>query len=152
MERPIDELMTELTRGNPLDRRRLTFREQCGAFAALYGGALNYVVAEAFGISLTTVSHISGCLEYDPDPYRFEADKRTDTMGDKILMDHNRNRSPNRRLHYEDVRREFEALGVERFNDKYYRPYHERIMAAKARLFADKRAAREAKERGKRGL
>ena len=137
MEKTVDELMAEATAGNTERRRKLTFRQQCGAFAALYGGQSNYVVAEAFGVSLTTISHLSGCLEYDPDPYRFEVDPKTDLVRDeKVLRDHNRNRSPNRRRHYEDVAREFDALGVQRFNDRYYRPVHERIMLAKARLDA----------------
>ena len=31
-------------------RRKLTFTEKCGAFAALYDGVANKVVARAFGI------------------------------------------------------------------------------------------------------
>ena len=142
MDKSFDELMKEVRAGQSLAGRKLTFREQCGAFAALYGGAANQVVARAFGLSVQTVSKISGCLEVDPDPYRFEVDPKTDLVDDdKVLMDHNRNRSPNRRRHYEDVAREFEARGKERFAALYYTPrVHERLMLAKDELAHERRA------------
>ena len=52
--------------------RKLAFRLQCAAFAALYEGVAPKVVGFAFKISPQTVSYISGCLDNDPDPYRRE--------------------------------------------------------------------------------
>ena len=127
--------------------RKLTFREQCGAFAALYAGVRNQVVARAFGVSLQCASKISGCLEYDPEPYR-EADG-----GEKILMDHNRNRSPARHRHYETVAREFEALGREEFDRRYYTErVVNRLAVAKAQLREERALARKSDARAARGL
>ena len=103
--------------------RKLTFVDKCGAFAALYAGVANKVVARAFDLAPQTVSKLSGCLSYDPDPYRDEyaegANPDTD-MPVKVMRDHNARRNPNRHLHYNDVAREFEALGREEFDRRYY--------------------------------
>ncbi len=142
--RTASDMLAEALIGEKIGARRLTFSEQCGAFAALYGGMRNQVVARAFGVSLQCVSKISGCLEYDPDPYRFEVDPKTDLVQDeKILMDHNRNRSPSRRRHYEDVAREFEAKGKDRFTALYYTPrVHERLMLAKMQIRDEKKSGK----------
>lgn len=113
--------------------RKLTFASQCGAFAALYAGVPNKVVSRAFGISPQTTSLLNGCMEYDPDPYRLEyqtginpATKKFHNqdkeMPIRVLMDHNRNRKDGRQRRYENVWREFEALGKEEFNRRYYTP------------------------------
>ena len=127
-------MLAEALDGEKIGARKLTFTEQCGAFAALYAGVRNQVVARAFGVSLQCASKISGCLEYDPEPYR------TDENGERIQMDHNRNRSPVRHRHYEIVAREFEALGAEEFNRRYYNERtHKRILLAKMQLRDEKR-------------
>jgi hypothetical protein len=55
-----------------------------------------------------------------------------------VLLDHNRNRAPNRIRHYETVGREFEALGVEEFNRRYYTAdVFKRIIVAKEQLRAE---------------
>ena len=137
------EMLAEALEGEKIGARKLTFTEQCGAFAALYAGVRNQVVARAFGVSLQCASKISGCLEYDPDPYRVEyADGQNADleMPQKVLRDHNRNRSPARHRHYETVAREFEALGVEEFNRRYYNERtHKRILLAKVQLREEKR-------------
>jgi hypothetical protein len=122
--------------GKHVAARKLRFSEQCGAFAALYGGAKPKVVALAFGVTAQTISCLSGCLESDPDPYRYEIDPKSDTAtGRKVERDHDRNRSPNRIRHYPNVRREFEALGVEEFNRRYYNDRTvNRIVLAKKQL------------------
>ena len=124
--------------------RKLTFREQCGAFAALYAGVQNQVVARAFGVSLQCASKISGCLEYDPDPYRYEYSKRANAdteLPTKVMRDHNRNRKPERHRHYEDVGREFEALGREEFDRRYYTArVIDRLAIAKQQLRAEKKS------------
>ena len=82
------------------------------------------------GISTTMrLSKISGCLEYDPEPYRY-----VEGVDGKILMDHNRNRrSPKRHHYYETVAREFDALGREEFERRYYTErVLNRIIIAKA--------------------
>ena len=123
----VTEMLAEAVDGENIGARKLTFSEQCGAFAALYAGVRNQIVARAFGVSLQCASKISGCLEYDPDPYHEE-----EGVEGKILMDHNRNRNPSRRRHYETVGREFEALGAEEFNRRYYTErVHKRIILAK---------------------
>lgn len=130
------DMLAEALVGEKVGARKLTFREQCGAFAALYAGVRNQVVARAFGVSLQCASKISGCLEYDPDP------DRQDENGERIVMDHNRNRKPDRHRHYETVGREFEALGVEEFNRRYYTErVHKRIIVAKVQL-RDEQSAR----------
>ena len=127
-----EEMLLEANSGNLLGGRKLTFTEQCGAFAALYGGQRNAIVARAFGISLQTTSKLSGCLEIDPDPYRYVA-QGDDTS--KVLMDHNRNRKFERARFYPAVAREFEALGKEEFNSRYYTErVHNRILLAKQQL------------------
>ena len=131
-----EEMLLEANSDNFLGGRKLNFTEQCGAFAALYAGQRNNIVARAFGLSLQTTSKLSGCLEMDPDPYRYVA------KGDeasKVMMDHNRNRNPARHRHYQDVAREFEALGKEEFNRRYYTErIHNRILLAKQQLREDK--------------
>ena len=127
-----EEMLLEAISGDIAGGRKLTFPEQCGAFAALYGGQKNRVVAKAFGLSVQGASKLSGCLEQDPDPYRIVA--KGDDLS-KVMLDHNRNRNPNRRRHYQDVAREFEALGKEEFNRRYYTErVHTRILLAKQQL------------------
>ena len=129
-----EDMLAEALVGEKVPARKLTFTQQCGAFAALYAGVRNQVVARAFGVSLQCASKISGCLEYDPDPYREE-----EGVEGKILMDHNRNRSPARHRHYENVGREFEALGAAEFNRRYYTErVHKRIINAKVQLRDEK--------------
>ena len=138
MEKTLEELRAEALAGEKIGARKLTFTEKCGAFAALYAGVRNQVVARAFGISIQAVSKLSGCLEYDPDPYRHEYTPGQNAdldMPAKILRDHNRNRNPNRFRHYQDVGREFEALGREEFDRRYYTErVVNRIILAKAEL------------------
>lgn len=140
------ELLLEAIEGEKVGARKLTFNEQCGAFAALYAGVRNQVVARAFGISLQCASYISGCLDNDPEPYHtMIVDKGKGVIEKQtVLQDHNRNRKPSRRKHYEDVGREFEALGKERFSDRYYTDrVHSRITLAKVELAAEARAKKQ---------
>lgn len=152
-QKSLAEMLAEAVEGENTGVRKLRFTEQCGAFAALYSGVRNFIVARAFGISLQATSYISGCLESDPDPYRLEYPRdphperrKEDNPTDldkprRILMDHNRNRSPNRVLRYQEVRREFEALGKDEFIARYYTArVHDRILIAKEQLRAEKQA------------
>lgn len=146
MEKTFDEMMYELKEGEPLGGRKLTFAQKCGAFAALYGGARNMVVARAFDLSPVTVSKLSGCLERDPDPYRreYKVDASTgDEVSYQVKRDHNRGRAHNRARHYPDVAEEFEALGREEFTRKYYTTItHARIMQAKEALRREAKTTR----------
>ena len=135
--RKIAEL--ERTIGGP----KLSFAEQCAAFAAMYEGAPNRVVRRAFGISAQTASKLAGCLEHDPEPYRREmVEVITDDANRKVEMverltahDHNGRRNPARFRHYEIVAREFEALGAEEFCHRYLTPEMvDRLTAARRRL------------------
>ena len=141
MEKSLEELKAEALRGQWLGGRKLTFSEKCGAFAALYAGVSNKVVAYAFGLAAQTVSKLSGCLEYDPEPYKREvmevADEkhRVEVVENKIMRDHNERRNPARHRHYNDVAREFEALGAEEFDRRYYTErVVKRIIIAKVQL------------------
>ena len=99
----VTEMLAEAREGEQMGTRKLTFSEQCGAFAALYAGVQNKTVARAFGISIQAASYISGCLENDPDPYRLEYQPNENHDLDaprKVFMDHNRNRNPARRKRY----------------------------------------------------
>ena len=145
IDRTAEEMLAEALVGEKVAARKLTFTEKCGAFAALYSGVRNQVVARAFDISVQATSNLSGCLEYDPDPYREEyaTGQRADgsfhnpdlEAPARILMDHNRHRNPNRHRHYQDIGREFEALGAEEFKRRYYTERtHKRIILAKLQL------------------
>ena len=150
--RTAEEMLAEALVGEKVAARKLTFTEKCGAFAALYSGVRNQVVARAFDISVQATSNLSGCLEYDPDPYRQEhaTGQRADgTFHNpdleapmKVLMDHNRHRNPARRRHYQDVGREFEALGPEEFKRRYYTERtHKRIIVAKLQLREERKTS-----------
>ena len=141
--RTASEMLSEGLVGENVGARKLTFAEKCGAFAALYSGYRNQVVARAFGISVQATSKLSGCLEYDPDPYKREVVEVVDDQHRVELVervtphDHNaiNNRNPNRHRHYQDVGREFEALGAEEFIRRYYTErIHKRIILAKVQL------------------
>jgi hypothetical protein len=153
MTEPWERMMAEAVEGETTARRKLTFHTQCGIFAALYGGCTNRVIARAFDLSSTTVSLISGCLERDPDPYRLDTEaeavhpkhgyKLGYLTGRKVKHDHNARRNPNRLRHYQDVRREFEALGADEFTRRYFtQAILDRIVIAKEQLRLDRRAKR----------
>ena len=121
---------------------KLSFVEQCAAFAAMYEGAPNRVVRRAFGISAQSASKLSGCLERDPEPYRPTFDKATDLVSGREAHDHNGRRNPARYRHYETVAREFEALGAEEFISRYLTPEMVDRIAAARRAVRDERRAR----------
>ena len=56
--------LEELTSGLHLSQNqaRLSFRERCGAFCALYQKTPHSIVARAFGITKATASMLAGCL------------------------------------------------------------------------------------------
>ena len=144
MDKTLEDMKAEALAGQWGGGRKLTFTEKCGAFAALYAGVSNKVVARAFGLAAQTVSKLSGCLDYDPDPYKLEvvevADDRhrVEVIERKVRRDHNERRKPNRHLHYNDVAREFEALGPEEFERRYYTErVHKRVILAKEQLRAE---------------
>jgi hypothetical protein len=149
MEKTFDEMMAELKVDEPYGGRKLTFTQKCGIFAALYGGARNAVIARAFGLTPQTVSKLAGCLENDPDPYRYEYQPGQNQDLDtpvRVMRDHNRNRRVRRLLHYPDVAREFEALGRDEFTRRYYTPrIHEQITNAKHDLRIEFYAKRKQK-------
>jgi hypothetical protein len=121
--------MQRLTQGiSSRPGRKLTFKEQCGAFYALYNGLSASVVSEAFSLSKTTVSNIGGCLERDPRPRVVEA-------GDGTLIeqrDLNARRGPNRSPRYQAVASEFLRLGDEEFARRYFtRTLFDRLMRVK---------------------
>ena len=139
--RTAEEMLLEALAGQTSSGRKLTFTQQCGAFAALYSGVRNQVVARAFGISVQCASFISGCLDNDPAPYRTIVKDVGNGVIEKetIMWDHNRNRKPSRRKRYEDVGREFEALGKDAFLARYYTPrVHNKIVLAQHELHAEK--------------
>ena len=132
--------------------RKLSFAEQCGAFAALYGGARNAVVAKAFGISAITASYLGGCLENDPSRTRRSIKWTGEGDGEIIQTpcDHNAHRDPERRRRYEDVGREFEALGEEEFVRRYLTPaVYARVQKAHNEFAAARRAAAQEKDRNR---
>ena len=125
--------------------RKLSFRAQCAAFAALYDGISPRVVGRAFGISPQTVSYISGCLEHDPDPWRREvvevADEkhRVEMVERATPHDHNSRRNPARYRRYETVAREFEALGKAEFLHRYMTPEVIDLLTAARRAVRDEK-------------
>lgn len=121
---PRDELRKLASADAHLGGRKLTFKEQCAAFAASYDGVRNKVIARAFGISPQTASLIAGCLEHDPDPYRRDLVVGADgaPVTRIVERDHNKSRHPNRNRRYENVALEFETLGVDEFNARYMTP------------------------------
>ena len=118
----VEEALARLRAISTNGGRKLSFHDQCAAFAAMYGGAAEIDVARAFDISMTTASNISGCLEQDPTPWRRDLvyDREQNTVVEvPISRDHDRTRNPNRSRRYERVAREFEALGEAEFNRRY---------------------------------
>jgi hypothetical protein len=168
-QRAIDELSAATPDAR---ERKLTFRDQCGLFAALYFSRRTMkrsTICEAFGVNISTVARMAGCLEHDPQPFHRElaleegappvgmtpdeiAEARhRGTMGGKIVEntiphDFNKNRHPERQRHYPRVAAEFRALGPEEFRRRYYtEEIHLRLMAVKYRR--DNEAALVARSR-----
>ena len=132
--------------------RKLSFAERCGAFAALYAGARNAVVAKAFGLNPVTVSYLNGCLQQDPNPTRRTTKWTGEGDGEIVETpdDHNAHRDPRRRRRYEDVGMEFEALGEEEFASRYMTPsVYARIQKAHNEHKAERRAAAQEKDRNR---
>lgn len=145
MEKTPEQIMAEWAlEDGPATGRKLRFREQCAAFALLYGGTKPFIVARAFGVSGPTISYLGGCLEQDPTPWQRELvyDRSEHAMIERTrARDHNKGRNPNRIRHYEMVAREFEALGVQEFNNRYLtEDILARVDRARAELRAEKRA------------
>jgi hypothetical protein len=127
-----ERALAKLRENNRRGGRKLSFVERCAAFAALYGGAKNMDVSRAFNLSPTSTSYLSGCLNFDPFASRTQLAMRDGAVvEEEITNDHNQGRNPNRRSHYPDVAREFEALGETEFNKRYYTiDVHNRIIEA----------------------
>lgn len=138
----VDAALANLRRaeGPKIVGRKLPFEEQCAAFALLYGGAKNETVAKVFGISKVTVSYLNGCLQYDPSPTRSRlAFRDGKPVEETFERDHNRSRNPARVQHYENVAREFEALGEHAFNRRYLTPaIFDRVEKAKREIIISK--------------
>ena len=138
---------------------RLSFAERCEVLAFAYNGTPNRYLVQAFGVSSATIANISGCLKNDPNPTRLQyvpdphperRDRRNPTDLDRprlVAHDHNARRNPNRSERYEDVRREFEALGPEDFSRRYVTVDNYRRIAAARR---DDVAAKRDRKRGAR--
>jgi hypothetical protein len=95
--------------------RKLTFYNQCSAFYALYSHIAPRVVAEAFGVTMATVSNLAGCLKHDPRPTEIIIN------GDRITRRSlTQGRNPNRIQRYARVADEFERLGEDAFAAKYF--------------------------------
>ena len=125
-------------------QRRLTFAERCEILAFAYNGTPNRYLAPIFGVSQTTIANITGCLKVDPTPRRPAIDPATDTVSNEFTTrDHNSRRNPNRSERYEDVRREFEALGEKEFGRRYVTVDNYRRIAEARR---EEIAARKAKK------
>lgn len=117
--------------------RRLPFETQCAIFAFAYDGVPNRYLARAFDVSPATVSNIAGCLEQAPDRWRYKVDKKMDVTTDERepLPDFNRRRDPSRARRYENIAREFEALGEAEFYVRYLTKDHHKMVAAARREF-----------------
>ncbi len=137
---------------------RLTFAERCEILAFAYNGTPNRYLVSVFGVSPATIANISGCLKYDPNPTRLqyipdphperrEIKNPTDLDRPRLVPhDHNARRNPNRSERYEDVRREFEALGEKEFAHRYVTAdAYRRIAAARREEIAAKRDRKTAK-------
>jgi hypothetical protein len=131
------------------DPRRLPFETQCAIFAFAYDGMPNRILARAFDVSQTTVSNITGCLERDPNPWRLEyatGPKADGTFHNpdleppvRVPDNHNGRRNPNRSKRYDQVRREFEALGETAFYQKYLtKEAYRMVAAARREIIAEK--------------
>ena len=138
---------------------RLSFAERCEVLAFAYNGTPNRYLVQVFGVSSATIANISGCLKYDPNPTRLQyvrdphperrpIDNPTDLDRPRLVPhDHNARRNPNRSERYEDVRREFEALGSEDFARRYVTVDNYRRIAEARR---DEIAARRDRKTAKR--
>jgi hypothetical protein len=123
------ELLDRLREGPP---RRLPFETQCAIFAFAYSGTPNRYLVRAFQVSAATVSNITGCLDTDPEPRRYEygEDQNADLEMPRLVPhDHNGRRKVNRKRRYETVARQFEALGEEAFIKRYLTRDHYKMVA-----------------------
>lgn len=73
--------------------KRLSFSDQCAAFAALRAGYKQAHVRDAFGLSAASVSYLNNCHEA---------------------------RKPGKQKHYPQIAREYERLGEQAFFDHYF--------------------------------
>lgn len=93
--------------------RKLTFADQCAAFAALRQFAEFNGVAKVFNLSRTSVSYLAGCLTDDRAAFE-------NTDGGIYDPNLTRNRMPDRQPRYRAVAVEFNRLGEQEFIRRYY--------------------------------
>lgn len=110
--------LAELARAlTPARGPKLTFLDRCAAFACLYQGIPQPIVAKAFGISRASVSYIGGCVPIDNrPPVTIEIGGHVETLADINLT---RRRLAGRKPRYQDVTDEFVRLGPDLFIQRY---------------------------------
>lgn len=111
--------------------RKLEFDQRCEAYAALYQGVAQVLVATAFGLSRQSISALTNCRRDTRRPVTMElpgyTDEGTPIIRDYVVGDLNitklRRPKAYRKPRYQEVAAEFNRLGETAFIQAYYTPY-----------------------------
>ena len=152
METEFDPLKESRLLANKYPSRaaaKLTLEQRCEAYAALYQGVAQILVATTFGLSRASISALTNCRKDTRPPLTMELpdlqtfteeiltdDKqstrrfvdvvrhnvRTYTVGD-LNMTKLRRSNATRKPRYQDVAREFDRLGETAFIQTYFTPH-----------------------------
>ena len=102
---------------------KLTLEQRCQAYAALYQGVAQVLVATTFGLSRASISALTNCRKDTRGPVVMELPGARDiAMGD-LNMTRLRRSNATRKPRYQDVAREFERLGETAFIQTYFTPH-----------------------------
>jgi hypothetical protein len=135
-EKPFDAraAVRELALLAPAHRgRKLTFARKCGAYAALYNGVANALVAEEFHLSRASVSALAGCRDDPRTATVINIGEYSETFPSPSLT---RRKRPDRKPRYQDVAAEFDRLGADRFLAAYFTPQLHRALIGRVRAIA----------------
>ena len=131
METEFDPFKESVLQANKYPSRsgaKLTPEHRCQAYAALYQGIAQVLVATAFGLSRPSISALANCRKDTRGPVTMELPDYN-SEGTPILRTHivgHLNITPLRRSErkprYQDVAAEFDRLGETAFIQTYYTP------------------------------
>jgi hypothetical protein len=112
--------LDELTRLAPaVHGRKLNQTMQCAAYAALWNGMSNKIVAEVFNLSLTSVSNLAGCRNDLRTETIIEVGDYSETHPSPSLT---KRKYRARKARYLAVAREWDRLGADEFIRFYFTP------------------------------
>ena len=133
METEFDPFKESVLQANKYPSRsgaKLTFEHRCQAYAALYQGIAQVLVATAFGLSRPSISALANCRKDTRGPITMELPEYN-SEGVRITKTHIlgalnitplRRSNAYRKPRYQEVAREFDRLGETAFIQTYYTP------------------------------